>query len=92
MPHVPSKDEIVEILKEVKDPETEMSVFDLGLVKYADYVEEKRHLVVKCDFLRRNPSCVGCLPIAWMVQKKITDELSKRFMAYEDIDSVEFLL
>ncbi len=87
---LPTKEEIVKILKEVKDPETDMSVFDLGLVKYVDYAEEKKTLIISCDFLRRNPSCVGCLPIAWMVQKKITDELSERFLSYDGIEAVEF--
>ncbi len=87
---LPTKEEIVEILKKVKDPESEMSVFDLGLIKHVDYLEEKKTLIVSCDFLRRNPSCVGCLPIAWMVQKKITDDLSKEFLKYDDIDAVEF--
>ena len=87
---LPTKEEIVKILKEVKDPETEMSVFDLGLVKHVDYLEEKKTLILKCDFLRRNPSCIGCLPIAWLVQKRITDDLSKKFLAYEGITAVEF--
>ncbi len=87
---LPTKEEIVKILKEVKDPETEMSVFDLGLVKHVDYLEENKTLILKCDFLRRNPSCIGCLPIAWLVQKRITDDLSKKFLAYEGITAVEF--
>ncbi len=91
MDEIPSKDEIVGILKEVKEPETEMSVFELGLVKYVDYQQANKTLVVKCDFARRNPSCVGCVPIAWMLQKKITDELSKKFMQFKGIESIEFI-
>ncbi len=92
MSDLPSKEEIEAMLKEVKDTETELSVFDLGLVKYVDYDESTKTLRVKCDFLRRNPSCIGCLPIAWLVQKKITDELSKRFIRFEAVENVEFLL
>ncbi len=91
MVEIPSEDEIVEILKEVIEPETELSVYELGLVKYIDYQEENKTLVIKCDFARRNPSCVGCVPIAWMLQKKVTDELSKRFMRFEGINSVEII-
>jgi len=87
---LPSEKEIVEILRSVKDPESELSVFDLGLVKSVDYSEKNKTLIVKCDFLRRNPSCAGCLPIAWLVQKRITDELSEKFLEYDGIDSVEF--
>ncbi len=87
---LPDKDDILKILKSVKDPETQLSVYELGLVKSIDYIEQTKTLLVKVDFLRRNPSCVGCLPIAWMVQKKITDELYKRFIVYEGVESVEF--
>ncbi len=88
---LPSKDEIKDILEKVKDPETQKSVFELGLVKNVDYVEDEKKLIVRVDFLRRNPSCVGCLPIAWMVQKKITDDLYAQFSKYNDIDVVEFI-
>ena len=90
MDKLPSKEDIIKILKSVKDPESEMCVFELGLVKNVDYLQEKRTIVVRCDFLRRNPSCVGCLPIAWLIQKKITDDLSKKFLEYDDVDNVEF--
>ena len=88
---LPSKDEIKDILEKVKDPETQKSVFELGLVKNVDYVEDEKKLIVRVDFLRRNPSCVGCLPIAWMVQKKITDDLYAQFSKYKYIDVVEFI-
>jgi len=92
MSFLPTKEEIDEILKKVKDPESQMSLFELGLVKYIDYREETRTLVVKLDFIRRNPTCVGCLPIAWFVQKKITDDLAKEFLSYKGIEHVEFKL
>ncbi len=63
-------DKIVEILKEIKEPETGISLFDLSLIKYVDYQKENKALIVKCDFIRRNPTCVGCVPIAWFLQKK----------------------
>ncbi len=89
MGDLPTKEEIVEILKGVRDPESGMSVFELGLVKNIDFCEDNGTLVIRCDFLRRNPSCVGCLPIAWFVQKKITDELSKEFLKFPGVEAVE---
>jgi metal-sulfur cluster biosynthetic enzyme len=88
---IPGKDDIYNILSTIKDPETQQSIFELGLVKSVDYVDKEKRLIVKVDFLRRNPSCVGCLPIAWMVQKKITDDLFKQFNKYKDIEVVEFV-
>ena len=88
MSDLPSKEEIEAILKEVKDPETELSVLDQGLLRYVNYDNSAKTLKIKCDFLRRNFLCVGCLPIAWLIQKKIADELIK----FDAIKSVEFLL
>jgi metal-sulfur cluster biosynthetic enzyme len=88
---IPSKDEIVSILKSVSDPETEESVFDLGIVKNIDYQESTGRLIINVDFKRRNPSCVGCVPIAWMLQKKITEKLSEKFLEYPGVKSVEYI-
>jgi len=87
---LPDRKAIEAILKEVKDPETGLSVFELGLVKAVDYMEEQKRLIVTVDFRRRTPSCPGCLPIAWHLQGTIMDELSHLFMTYEGIESVEF--
>ncbi len=88
---IPTKEEILEILESVKDPESEMSVFDLGIVKHIDYRETTGTLVINVDFKRRNPSCVGCVPIAWLLQKKITEELSAKFLKYPGVKSVEYI-
>jgi len=86
-----TKEETVSILKSVKNPETEQSIFDLGIVKNIDYQESTGKLVINVDFKRRNASCIGCVPIAWMLQKKITEELSKEFLKYPGVKSVEYI-
>ncbi|RMG59769.1 MAG: DUF59 domain-containing protein [Deltaproteobacteria bacterium] len=88
---IPGREEIIDILKRVKDPETEMSVFDLGLVRSVDFNEVTGKLIINIDFRRRNPSCAGCVPIAWLVQKKITENLAEEFMKFGGIKSVEFI-
>ncbi|NPA15518.1 MAG: DUF59 domain-containing protein [Deferribacteres bacterium] len=90
MKKIPAKEEVVEILKSVSDPETNLSVYELNLIKAIDYVEEEEKLIIYIDFRARTPSCPACAPIAWIVQKRITDELSKAFLAYPGIKSVEF--
>ena len=88
---IPGKEEIVSILKSIKDPETEISLFDLGLVKHIDFQESTEKMVINIDFRRRNPSCAGCIPIAWLVQKRITDELSSKLMEFSGVKSVEYV-
>ncbi len=90
MHDLPDRDEIIRILKEVKDPETGLSVFDLGIVKSVDYFQESQTLVVGIDFKRRLPGCAGCVPVAWLIQKSITDELSRRFLTYHGVSAVRF--
>jgi len=88
---VPSRDEIVAILKRVKDPETGRSLFDLALVKHVDFLEEDGILLVNIDFKERMPWCPGCAPIAWLVQKGITDALAKEFLQFPAVKRVEFV-
>ncbi len=83
-------DQIVEILKKIKDPESELSVHDLGLVKYVDYDAGHRKLIVAVKFGSRMPSGLCCKPLAWLVQKKIVDELEEAFSALEGVGEVEF--
>ena len=87
---LPDRDDIIEILRSIKDPETGMSIFELGLVRVVDYDEKERCMIVRIDFKRRLPACAGCVPLAWSVQKGITDELSKRLLAFTEVKSVQF--
>lgn len=75
---MPSKEDIVAILKRVKDPEAEKSLFELALVHSID-LREDGTLVINIDFKRRTPFCPACVPIAWLVQKGITDALAEEF-------------
>lgn len=83
-------DQIVEVLKKIKDPESELSVHDLGLVKHVDYDVGRRKLVVALNFAPRMPSGVCCQPLAWFIQKKIVDELQEAFSALEEVSEIEF--
>ena len=88
---LPEKEDIIRILGNIKDIETEMSVLDLGLIKWIDYIEGERKLLVNVDFRRRTPSCLFCVPIALLEQKKIMDEIVEEFLRYEGINKVEFV-
>ncbi|MFB0521098.1 MAG: hypothetical protein ACETWD_06665 [Desulfatiglandales bacterium] len=88
---VPEKEDIIRILGNIRDIETEMSVLDLGLIKSIDYIEGEQKLLINVDFRRRTPSCPACAPIAWLEQRKIMDELVEEFLRYEGIKKVEFV-
>ncbi|MBW1980874.1 MAG: DUF59 domain-containing protein [Deltaproteobacteria bacterium] len=88
---IPSKEQIVSVLEKVKDPESSLSLLELGIVKNVDYEESTGKLLINIDFRSRNPSCVGCIPIAWLIQKKITDELSSEFLKYPGVKAVEYI-
>jgi metal-sulfur cluster biosynthetic enzyme len=88
---LPEKEDIIRILNNIKDIETEMSVLDLGLIKSIDYIESEQKLLINVDFRKRTPSCRFCMPIAWLEQRKIMDELVEEFLLYEGITKVEFV-
>ncbi len=85
-----TKESIVDVLKRVKDPETELSLYDLGVVKYIDYEDEGRKLIIALDFDSKMPSGVCCKPLAWVVQKKMVDELKREFSGLEGVEEIEF--
>lgn len=85
-----TKESVIDVLKRVRDPETDLSLYDLGVVKYVDYEDEGRKLIVAFDFDSRMPSGLCCKPLAWIVQKKMVDELEREFSGIEEVKEIEF--
>ena len=85
-----AKENIIEILKKIKDPESEQSLYDLQIVKHIDYKEEEKKLIITLDFNSRMPNCIGCKPIAWMLQKKIVEHLENEFFEFEEVKQIDF--
>ena len=85
-----NKEKIVDILKKLKDPESEQSLYDLQIVIHIDYEEEAKKLIISLDFNRRMPNCIGCKPIAWMVQKKIVEQLENEFFEFKEVKQIDF--
>ena len=77
------KNKIDSVLDRVKDPESGLSVSELGLVKKLRYSEGKKHLYVFTDFFKRHPGCLTCAAVASLVsssiQKNLESELEKEF-------------
>lgn len=36
------------------------------------------------------PNCIGCKPIAWMIQKKIVEQLENEFFEFEEVKQIDF--
>jgi len=68
-------DEIVELLKSIKDPEFGVSIVELGLIEGV-HVKEK-DVTVFVNFNRSLPSCKSCVPLAWMVLRAILREVGR---------------
>jgi len=62
-------------LDRVKDPESNLSVAQLGVVKRLRYNEEKKALYVFTDFYSHLPKCVTCAAIARTIASTIVRDL-----------------
>lgn len=67
------------VLDRVKDPESGLSISDLGLVKKIRYSDEHQHLYVFTDCFKRHPGCLTCSAIASLVSSSISKNLEKEF-------------
>jgi metal-sulfur cluster biosynthetic enzyme len=85
-----TRGKVREVLEKIKDPETGLSLHELRVVRTVDYDRERGRLIICLDYNRRTPSCFGCQPIAWMVQRKIADDLHREFSRLEGVTEVEF--
>jgi metal-sulfur cluster biosynthetic enzyme len=62
-------------LDRVKDPESNLSIAQLGVVKRLRYNEEKKALYVFTDFYSHLPRCVTCAAIARAIASTIVRDL-----------------
>jgi metal-sulfur cluster biosynthetic enzyme len=69
------------VLDRVKDPETGLSVAQLGLVQKIRYVKENKKLLVLLTFIRPGPVCCSLLSgmILSAVKKELQTELERAF-------------
>ncbi|RLD13232.1 MAG: hypothetical protein DRI28_06300 [Caldiserica bacterium] len=65
--------EVVDILKEIKDPETDMDIVSLGLVY--GFTIEGDSIDVWMDFQGNTPQCFFCKTLAWSIIEKISTEV-----------------
>jgi len=79
------------VLDRVKDPESDLSVAELGLVKKVRYSEEQNLLYVFTDFVSRQPGCVTCSGIAMAISATILKNLETEFQKEFPDLTIEFV-
>lgn len=73
------KDKIDSVLERVTDPESGLSVAQLGLVKKVRYSEDRNLLYIFTDFVSRQPGCLTCAGIAMAISASILKNLEAEF-------------
>ena len=84
------KDKIDSVLDRVTDPESDLSVAQLGLVKKIRYCEEHTLLYVFTDFMSRQPGCLTCAGIAMALSASILKNLETEFQKEFPDLTIEF--
>lgn len=70
---------IEQILETVREPESDLSVKDLGLVKKVTYSRNYSRIIVKTSFTSPRRTCMLCGIITATVQRTIMRELEEQF-------------
>ncbi len=70
---------IESVLEKVKDPESGLSVAQLGIVKKVRYSDDPGILYIFTDFGSHRPGCVTCAGIAMALSATILKNLEKEF-------------
>jgi len=79
------------ILDRVKDPESDLPVAQLGVVKRIRYNENLKTLYVFTDLHTHLPRCVTCAAIASTIASTIIRDLRKELQAEFPDLSIEFV-
>jgi metal-sulfur cluster biosynthetic enzyme len=79
------------VLDRVKDPESNLPVAQLGVVKRVRYNEELKTLYVFTDFYSHMPKCVTCAAIASAMASTIIRDMKAEFKAEFPDLSIEFV-
>ena len=79
---MPTKDEVIEAIRPVKDPELDFSVVDLGLIYDVEFDEENKGVVVKMTLT--SPACP--------VGPQLMGAVHSQCLDLEEVDEVDVQL
>ena len=86
-----SKEQVVDVLKTITDPETDMNIVELRLVDDVRIEDDGKTVVVDMGFQRRNPDCKACVTLAWYIQGKIIRKIEEKVGQLPGVETVEVL-
>mgnify|MGYP000667708855 CR=1 FL=1 len=84
-------EKIASILKRVKDPESGLSVEELGVIRRVRYNEEKEEMYIFADFVSHLPGCLTCVGIARAIISTILRDLKEEFQKEFPTLVIEFV-
>jgi metal-sulfur cluster biosynthetic enzyme len=79
------------VLERVRDPESDLPVGRLGLIKRFRYSEKEQKLYVFMNVYRHLPSCVTCAAIARLVVNTIVRDLTAALQQEFPTLTIEFV-
>jgi len=79
------------VLDRVKDPESDLPIARLGVVKRVRYNEELKILYIFTDFYSHMPKCVTCAAIAKTLASVIVRDITKELQTEFPDLSIEFV-
>jgi len=79
------------ILDRVKDPESDLSVAKLGLVKKVRYSKKENLLYIFTDFVSHSPGCMTCAGIAMVISAAILKNIEAEFQKEFPDLTIEFV-
>ena len=68
-------EEIVELLKQVKNPFTEMSIVEEGLVTKVEVDEDEGKTIIYVAFARFTPLHPFAMAVNWPIQRRIVEDM-----------------
>ena len=81
--------EVIEKLRKIREPETNVGILDLGLISGIEVNDEM--IVVYVNFSYIRSSCKACIPINWMMVRSMVRKIERvlkeegyRYMIVED--------
>ena len=86
-----TKEQVLEVLRTIKDPETEMNIVELLLVNDIQIQADGATVIVDMGFQRKNPDCKVCVTLAWYIQSKIIKKIETLVGQLPGVKTVEVL-
>jgi metal-sulfur cluster biosynthetic enzyme len=86
-----TKTDVMDVLKTIKDPETELDIVELLLVNDVTVRADGKQVIVDMGFQRKTPGCKACVTLAWYIQSKIIRKIEDQVSALPGVESVEVL-